>query len=55
VQQPGGIVEREASVHMSNVVPICGRCNKPTRIGRRQVEGHSHRVCRRCGELLEQA
>jgi len=55
VQQPGGIVEREAAIHISSVVPICGRCNKPTRIGRRQVEGHSHRVCRRCGELLEQA
>jgi large subunit ribosomal protein L24 len=55
VQQPGGIVEREASIHVSNVVPICGRCNKPTRISRRQVEGHSHRVCCRCGELLEQA
>ena len=55
VQQPGGIVEREAAIHISSVVPICGRCNKPTRISRRQVEGHSHRVCRRCGELLEQA
>ena len=55
VQQPGGIQEKEASIHISNVVPICGRCNKPTRIGRRQVEGHSQRVCRRCGEILEQA
>ena len=55
VQQPGGIVEIEASIHTSNVVPICGRCNKPTRVGRRQVEGHSQRVCRRCGEVLEQA
>src|SRR4030095_845566 len=33
VQQPGGIQEKEASLHLSNVVPICGRCNKPTRIG----------------------
>jgi large subunit ribosomal protein L24 len=48
-------VEKEAPIHLSNVVPICGRCNKPTRIGRRQVEGHSQRVCRRCGEILEHA
>ena len=53
VQQPGGIVEREASIHLSNVVPICGRCNKPTRIGTRRLEdGHAVRVCRRCGEQL---
>ena len=54
VQQPGGIVEREASIHASNVVPICGRCNKPTRVGTRRLEdGKGARVCRRCGELLD--
>jgi large subunit ribosomal protein L24 len=53
VQQPGGIVEREASIHASNVLPICARCNKPTRIGRRRLEGQTLRVCRRCGELLD--
>jgi len=56
VQQPGGIVEREASVHVSNVVPICGRCNKPARIGHRRLEdGRAVRVCRRCHELLDNA
>jgi large subunit ribosomal protein L24 len=55
VQQPGGIVENAAAIHVSSVVPLWGRSNTPTRGGRRQVEGHSHRVCRRCGELLEQA
>ena len=53
VQQPGGIVEREASVHLSNVLPICGRCNKPTRIGHRRIEGQAVRVCRRCGEQFD--
>jgi large subunit ribosomal protein L24 len=54
VQSPGGIVEKEASIHVSNVVPICGRCNKPTRVGHRRLEdGHAVRVCRRCGELLD--
>src|SRR5262245_27330636 len=54
VQQPGGIVEKEASIHMSNVLPICGRCNKPTRIGHRRLEdGRGLRLCRRCGELLD--
>ena len=54
VQQPGGIVEKEASVHLSNVLPICGRCNKPTRVGSRRLDdGHAVRTCRRCGEQLD--
>jgi large subunit ribosomal protein L24 len=56
VQTPGGIVEREASIHLSNVLPICGRCNKPTRVGHRRLEdGRAVRVCRRCSELLDTA
>ena len=54
VQQPGGIVEREASIHLSNVLPICGRCNKPTRVGSRRLDdGRAVRTCRRCGEQLD--
>jgi large subunit ribosomal protein L24 len=56
VQQPGGIQEKEASIHLSNVVPICGRCNKPTRVGsRRLADGQAQRVCKRCGEPLDNA
>ena len=55
VQQPGGIVEKEASIHLSNVVPICPRCNKPTRIGHRRLEdGRGVRICKRCGDVMEQ-
>ena len=54
VQSPGGIVEKEASIHLSNVLPICGRCNKPARVGRRRLDdGRAARVCRRCGELMD--
>jgi large subunit ribosomal protein L24 len=56
VQQPGGIQEKEASIHLSNVVPICGRCNKPTRVGhRRLADGGGVRICKRCDEALDQA
>ena len=56
VQSPGGIVEKEASLHLSNVLPICGRCNKATRIGSRRLEdGRAVRVCRRCQEQLDNA
>jgi len=53
VQSQGGIVSREASIHLSNVVPICGRCNKPTRVGHRRLEdGRKVAICRRCSEQL---
>ena len=52
-QQQGGIVEKEAAIHLSNVVPICGRCNKPTRVGHRKIEGKNVRICRRCDEILD--
>jgi large subunit ribosomal protein L24 len=56
VQSPGGIVEKEASIHLSNVLPICGRCNKATRVGARRLEdGRGVRVCRRCQEQLDNA
>jgi large subunit ribosomal protein L24 len=56
VQQPGGIVEREAAVHASNVLPVCGRCNKPTRVGCRRLDsGRAVRICRRCGEQMDKA
>lgn len=31
----GGIVEREAAIHISNVMLVCPGCNKPTRVGRK--------------------
>jgi large subunit ribosomal protein L24 len=53
-QQPGGIVEKEAPVHASNVMIMCDKCNAPVRIGRKTLgDGKKIRVCRRCGEALE--
>jgi large subunit ribosomal protein L24 len=50
----GGIIEREASIHLSNVMPICGQCDKPTRIVRKALEhGGSVRICRRCGQQMD--
>jgi large subunit ribosomal protein L24 len=53
-QQPGGIVEKEASIHASNVMIMCDKCNAPVRIGRKILaDGKKIRICRRCGEALE--
>ncbi|MBN1879928.1 50S ribosomal protein L24 [bacterium] len=52
--QKGGIVEKEAPVHLSNLMVICKHCNKPTRIGRTKVDdGFSVRVCKKCGEIID--
>ena len=45
----GGIVEREASVHASNVQIVCPECGAPTRIGRQLLgDGRKVRICRKC-------
>jgi large subunit ribosomal protein L24 len=53
-QQPGGIVEKEASIHASNIMIMCDKCNAPVRIGHKQLgDGKKVRICRRCGEALD--
>jgi len=53
-QQPGGIIEKEASLHVSNVMLVCPTTNKPTRIGCRQLaDGTRVRVSRRSGEVVD--
>ena len=53
-QQPGGIVEKEAAIHASNVMILCDKCNAPVRIGRKVLaDGKKIRICRRCNEALD--
>jgi large subunit ribosomal protein L24 len=53
-QTPHGIVEKEAPIHMSNLLLICDKCNAPVRVGRRILDDGRHvRVCRRCGDQLD--
>ncbi|MBI4682320.1 MAG: 50S ribosomal protein L24 [Nitrospirae bacterium] len=50
----GGIIEKEASVHRSNVMLVCPKCDKPTRIGNSILEnGKKIRACGQCGEVVE--
>jgi len=51
---PHGIVEKEAPIHLSNLMIMCEKCNAPVRMGKRELEdGRRVRVCRRCGEQLD--
>jgi large subunit ribosomal protein L24 len=50
----GGIVEKEAGIHLSNVALVCPKCRKGVRIGYKAHEdGTKVRVCKRCGEELD--
>ena len=53
-QIKGGLVEREAPLHASNVQLVCPECGKPTRIGRRVLgDGRKVRVCRKCEGVVD--
>jgi len=50
----GGIIEREGALALSNVLPVCSRCDKPARSGVTVLaDGRRLRVCKRCGEAMD--
>ena len=50
----GGIIEKEAPLHISNVMIVCNKCAEPTRIGKRMLEdGTKLRVCKKCDEPMD--
>jgi len=52
-QQQGGIVEKEGSIHISNIMLKCGKCNNPTRVGFIELDnGEKARICRKCKEVI---
>ena len=49
----GGIEEKEAPVHSSNVLPFCARCGKGVRVRRMETgDGKRVRACAKCGDTL---
>ncbi len=52
--QPGGIVEKEATIHLSNIMLIDPETDKPTRIAHRVLDnGSKARVARASGRVIE--
>jgi len=50
----GGVMEREAALHASNVQLVCPECGAPTRVGRRLLEdGRKVRICRKCEGVVD--
>ncbi len=53
-QTPYGVVEKEAPIHLSNLMIMCDKCNAPVRMGKLRLEdGRSVRICRRCKEQID--
>ncbi len=60
--QPGGIIKKEAFIDASNVMVICPKCSKATRVAHKAVEvtgkdgkvtTKNVRICKKCGEQLD--
>lgn len=52
--KPGGIINKEAPVDASNVMLVCGKCGKATRIGFKLLkDGGKVRACKKCGETFD--
>ena len=50
----GGIVEKEAPIHWSNLMLMCDKCINPIRVKMQRLEdGKKVRACRKCGELID--
>ena len=54
VGKPGGIIEKEATIHLSNLMLIDPKTDKPTRVGFRKLDdGRKVRVARASGDVIE--
>lgn len=51
--QQGGIVKAESAMYASKVMPVCKKCQKPTRVGHQiDKDGKKARICKKCGATL---
>lgn len=50
----GGVVEREGSVHLSNLQVICPECAQAVKVGIQFLsDGNKIRICKSCGGTLD--
>lgn len=53
-QQPGGIIDLEAPIAISNLAVVCKSCDRATRVGFRLLEDNRKvRFCKHCNEALD--
>ena len=51
-QEAGGIIKKEGTIDVSNVMIVCPTCGKPTRVKHADIDGKHTRVCK-CGAVLD--
>ena len=51
-QQKSSREKQPGAIHISNVQILC-KCGKATRVGHKSIKGINHRVCVKCGEILD--
>lgn len=50
----GGLIEKEAPIHISNVMLVCPKCAEPSKIGNRRLEdGSKVRTCKKCDQFFD--
>jgi len=50
----GGILQIESPLNASNVMLLCTKCSKPTRIAKKMLDnGKKVRFCKNCGEVVD--
>ncbi len=49
----GGIIEKEAPIHVSNVMVVCPKCGKTTRVSHSFEGENKVRVCKKCGSPMD--
>ena len=52
-EDPGGIIEISAPIHLSNLMLIDPKTGEPTRIGRKEVDGKLMRYSKKSGEIIK--
>ncbi|ANB58158.1 ribosomal protein L24 [Anoxybacillus sp. B7M1] len=53
VNPQGGIISKEAPIHVSNVMPLDPKTGTPTRVGYKLVDGKKVRYAKKSGEILD--
>jgi large subunit ribosomal protein L24 len=48
-----GLIKFEGTMHISNVMLVCPKCDQPTRIAVQRDENGAHRVCKKCQAIIE--
>jgi len=52
--QEGQIVEKEAPIHISNLMLVCPKCTNTVRVGNKTLDdGSKVRICKKCAESVE--